>query len=565
MTRFSILFLLLTTCAVTAWSQTNVSVEKKKIEILHADGLKKVAGQPVRKLVGNVRMKQGDVYMDCDSAFFYEDRNAVDAFGNVHITQDQLNIYADSLKYNGDDKIADLYGNVRLIEPRMTLTTKRLTYNMVTKTAVYRNGGHVVSEGTDLVSNVGYYYSETEIAYFRYNVKLVNPNYTLECDTLGYDLNREISYFYGPTYITTPDSKIYCESGWYNGKTEISSFGKNTILDSPPQILYADSLYYEKKRGYGEAYHKFTWVDTNQNIILTGGKAIFFELNDSIIATQKPLLTYLLDGDSLHIAADTLISHIAAPVAAPIDTTIALRVDSMSIDTLGNDTLAIQTDTTKQRELFAFHNVRLYKSDMQGACDSLLYSFADSTIRMYRKPILWGDNSQMTGDTIYLYMANNKMDRVELFPNGFIINESFPKLYDQIKGRHIWGYFKDGTLDNMHVVGNGESVYYGKDSRSAYLGINKAVCSEMWIYLKDDKVNRIKFYTKPQATFHPIQLVNPETFKLENFNWRYDKRPKSKEDLLKDPEPEPIQEPSSEATGKSKTGKMKVSEEPPTP
>jgi len=385
-------------------------------------------------------------------------------------------------------------------------------------------------------------------------------------------MDSEISYFYGPTYITTDKSKIYCETGWYNGKTEVSSFGKNTILDNPPQILYTDSLYYEKKVGYGEAYYKFTWVDTSENIILSGGKAIFFELNDSITATEKPLLTYLMDGDSLHIASDTLISRKSLPVASKPDTLATAAVDTLNaavkdsalisltvvdtllgtikdttalseqpvLDTLTTDKVLAKdkVDTTGHRELYAFHNVRMYKSDMQGACDSLVYTFKDSTIRMYRQPILWGDDSQMTGDTIYLYMADNQMDRVELFPNGFIINESFPKLYDQIKGRFITGYFKDGDLDNMHVVGNGESVYYGKDSRSAYLGINKAVCSEMWIYLNESKVSRIKFYTKPTATFHPIQLVNPESFKLENFNWRYDKRPKNKEDLLKDPEPE---------------------------
>ena len=145
--------------------------DKKKIEILGADVLTTgtVNGEKVRKLIGNVKMKQDDVYMDCDSAYFFTNRNATDAFGNVYIHQQDLQIYADSLKYNGDDRIADLYGNVRLIEPRMNLTTKRLTYNMVTKTAKYSKGGHILNDETDLVSEVGYYNSETHIAFFRYN------------------------------------------------------------------------------------------------------------------------------------------------------------------------------------------------------------------------------------------------------------------------------------------------------------------------------------------------------------------------------------------------------------
>lgn len=205
-----------------------VAQEKKKIEILGADILTKgnVRGENVRKLIGSVKMKQGDVYMDCDSAYFYADRNAVDAFGHVYIHQGDLQIYSDSLKYNGDERIADLYGNVRLLEPRMELTTKKLTYNLNTKTAKYSNGGHVISEGTDLVSRIGYYYSENKMAYFRYGVKLVNPNYTLECDTLGYNMEREISYFLAQLRLLPTRVKYIAKAAGTTAKLKYQISGK---------------------------------------------------------------------------------------------------------------------------------------------------------------------------------------------------------------------------------------------------------------------------------------------------------------------------------------------------
>ena len=89
--------------------------EKKKIDILNTDlltGKTTADGEELKKLIGNVKMKQDDVYMDCDSAYFFVNRNAVDAFSNVYIRQGDSNIYADSLKYNGDTRIADLYGNL---------------------------------------------------------------------------------------------------------------------------------------------------------------------------------------------------------------------------------------------------------------------------------------------------------------------------------------------------------------------------------------------------------------------------------------------------------------------
>lgn len=455
----------------------------------------------VRKLLGNVKMRQGDVLMDCDSAYFYTKRNAVDAFGNVHITQgDDLNIYSDSLKYNGDDKLADLYSNVKLVEPRMTLTTERLTYNMQTKQAKYAQGGHVVGTDMDLVSERGYYYSESKMAYFRDNVEVVGSDYKLSADTLGYHVDTETSYFYGPTDITTSNNNIYCESGWYATQTGKSLFGENTILYDNPQILYADSLYYDQKKGYGEAYKDFVWKDTSMNILLSGREATFYREDQRIFATDSAMLTYIMDGDSLFMVADTLRSI---------------------------------KDTNDIREFTAYYDVRIYKSDLQGLCDSLFFSYKDSIIRMYDDPVLWSDQNQLTGDTIFMTLQNNALHSVELFENGFIISKSSQGgLYDQIKGRRIYGYFVDAKLDRMHAVGNGETIYYGKDARTRYIGVNKAVCSDMWIYVKNNRVARINFLNEPVAKFSPIQTINPSNFLLADFLWREDERPMSKKGLF---------------------------------
>lgn len=455
----------------------------------------------VRKLLGNVKMRQGDVIMDCDSAYFYSNRNAVDAFGNVHIVQgDSLDIYADSLKYNGDEKIADLYDNVKLIEPRMTLTTKRLTYNMVTKQAKYAQGGHVIGSDMDLISKRGYYYSESRMAYFRDSVVVIGADYDLIADTLGYNLDNETSYFYGPTDIKTTNNTIYCESGWYATKTGKSIFGRNTILYDGPQVLYADSLYYDQKTGLGKAYKDFVWKDTSMNILLSGREAIFQKEDQRIFATDSAMLTYIMNGDSLFMVADTLRS---------------------------------MKDTNDIREFVAYYDVRIYKSDLQGLCDSLFFSYKDSMIRMYDEPILWSDANQLTGDTILMTLKNNTLDAVELFENGFIISKSAEGgLYDQIKGRHIFGYFVDGKMDRMHAVGNGETIYYGKDARTAYIGANKAVSSDMWIYVRNNRVARINFLKEPVAKFTPIQQLNPKNFLLADFLWREDERPLSKADLF---------------------------------
>ena len=198
------------------------------------------------------------------------------------------------------------------------------------------------------------------------------------------------------------------------------------------------------------------------------------------------------------------------------------------------DTLKSLEDSIEHyTEFLAYPDVKIFKKNLQGICDSLAFSFRDSTIVMYQEPVLWNEVNQLTGDTITITLHNEKLDRFELYDNGFIANQAHGEgLFNQIKGRHILGYFKDKQLDRMLVKGNGESIYYGTDDDDSFIGVNKAMCSNMWIYLKHEQVSRINFLTKPDATFFPIQSVRPSEFLLEGFDWKIGMRPLSKNDLF---------------------------------
>jgi hypothetical protein len=189
-----------------------------------------------------------------------------------------------------------------------------------------------------------------------------------------------------------------------------------------------------------------------------------------------------------------------------------------------------ETDTV--RNFFAYHHARMFMKDMQGVADSMFYSFADSTFRMYYKPVIWNDNTQISGDTIYLFTKNNKADRFSIYKSGFIISPSGPKYYDQIKGVNIFGYFENDELHKMDVVNNTESLYYGKDEKDKYIGNNKALSSRIAIYFKDKKIEKIVFIKKPEAVFTPMKMLKKDQYYLKDFNWQIDRKPKSREELM---------------------------------
>ncbi len=481
-----------------------IAQKSQPINLINADELEysEAGGVKVRKLTGNVQLQQNDVTLFCNQANQLLEQNVVDATGDVRIRQsDTINVYGNTLHYDGNTKLANLKGNVRLTDGHMVLTTEELDYDVNTRIATYLQGGKMVGDSAVLTSKHGYFYSNTSDMYFKRDVKLVHPDYTLNTDTLRFNTRERTAYFVSPTFIHSDSFDVYCEGGYYNTHRDIAQFEKNAELKTKVQSLKADTIYYERLTGYGLARSHVRWADTTAKVFMRGEYAKYNQHSEQLLATKKALLITVIDNDSLFLTADTLFSF---------------------KDSAGNF-----------RRLFAYHHVRLFKSDMQGVCDSVAFNFRDSTFRLYRKPVLWVDNNQLKSDTIYVLLKNQKIDRMNMLQNAFAVNLADSGKFNQARGKNMYGFFKKNALDHMEVIGNGESIYYAKDEKGGYIGVNKAVCSNMVLYFDTaKKIDRIYFITQPDATLYPLPDFPPEERKLKNFIWLEMLRPKSKQDLM---------------------------------
>jgi hypothetical protein len=183
--------------------------------------------------------------------------------------------------------------------------------------------------------------------------------------------------------------------------------------------------------------------------------------------------------------------------------------------------------------IMAYHNAKIFKSDLQAKADSMFFSYSDSTVRCYVNPMVWAQGSQLTGDTVYLQMKNKKLDNMLLQHNSFIVNteDADSTNFNQIKGKVITGYFKDNKLNNMFVDGNAESVYYLKED-SAYSGLNHMISSRLRILLKDNKLSNISAIRTIEASITPMEDLQEEDRVLKGFIWKPRDRPKSKEEII---------------------------------
>jgi lipopolysaccharide export system protein LptA len=504
-------FLLLLTCSAA------IAQQGKLINLKHADKLIGDKAKGYQRLIGNVQFEHQGMLMNCDSAHFFMEENKLDAFGHVFIQQgDSLRLWSDLLTYDGNTRIAVASKNVRLVEADMTLTCDAITYDTKLRYGYYNTGGRIVNKDNVLTSQNGSYFSEGKILAFRYNVVLKNPQYEMKCDTLRYLPGPKIAYFLGPTTIrsTTNKNYIYCENGFYDTYHDIAQFEEKAFIVSQTQTLRGDSLWYDRKNGIGKAFGKIEIRDTTQNILILGMYAEHYEKTETSLITGNAVLVQKFETDSLYLHADTLKS-------------ITVRPKDEKGKTNYNDSLA-------DKIVYGFHHVAFYKSDMQGRCDSLVWTSADSTMQLFGAPVLWSEESQLTAEKMEIIITEGKIHRLDMHMNCFIISKEDSLKYNQIKGKEMTGFFSGNELRKIHVDGNGQTLYYAQ-SEKEYIGINRADCSRLTIYLNNEKVESISFYNQPEAQLYPPGDLAPSEALLKDFKWRGTERPLRVKDIFRHP------------------------------
>lgn len=493
------LFLL---CLLFILTISSYSQERKKIRLIQADEAvyDKTLGADVQRIIGNAVFEHEGAYLYCDSAHLNNSNNSVKAYSRVHIkSSDTLHLYGDSIYYNGETKIAEVFDNVKLIDNKTVLTTDKLFFDRNTGIASYNTWGHIVNEDNTLDSKRGYYHTNTKDFFFRTDVVMINPDYKMNCDTLEYNTQSKISKFRGPTTIKGEDTDIYAENGWYNTDTDIAEFNKNSRVANGDQVLTGDSLYYERTNGFGEAFSNIRVIDTVQDVIIYGNYARYVKTLGYTMITKDPVAHLIDENDTLFMHSDTM--------RATFDS----------------------AETTK--ELFAYYHMKFYKSNIQGMADSLIYSFADSTLRMHKQPVLWTEKNQMTADSIYVLTGKETVKKLFLYNSAFLVSKDTTG-YNQIKGREMIGDFADNDLVSLKVIGNAETIYWVREEDGTLTGINKAFSSNMRIGLRDRKIRTITYLEKPTATLYPEKELSPADMLLQNFRWFGEQRPESKYDIF---------------------------------
>lgn len=602
---------------------------------------------------GNFILQHGEsTTIFADSGEYRSDIKIAELFSNVSLLNGQQKLFTEKMSYNANTKIAtyltgatltndttfltsvrgyfntetnDIFfkDNVVIVNPDFTLRTDTLKYQASSEVATFLAPTLIAQDSARIYTEAGFYNIKEKQASFTKNpqylkgdrkawakvmrydgslkeVTLISEAYIEDSTSLAiaelivHSELTEVTVLEGNAFIRDGDRTIRGDRIIYDARNGTYSTIGRTHIEDGSQTLDALQVDYDKKKDIAIVVGQVVWTDTVEKLTVVCEYAEHSKKRNFIKASGgkygRPLMIKVIDGDSLYLSADTLLSsEIVAEDSLEMRDSLALSSgelpdsaaisevkmpDTDSLPAAVEDTLSdkkvsplfplepeaantlhpespeppnLLSDSTNienpveigaeeeekpPRLILAYRDVRIFKSNLQAICDSLSYSSLDSLFRLFRQPLIWSDTSQFSADTVNIQLANDKIDRIFLRQNSFIINTPDEVFFNQIKGKNSTAFFENSNLRRVRVSGNAESVYYALDDDRAYMGVNKAICSEMLIEFGDNKVEGIHFYTEPKATLLPMKKADHEQLKMQGFNWQIEKQPRSVEDLL---------------------------------
>lgn len=520
--KFFFFIILLTFSATQGWGQKGKKPSNLVIEYTDFIDMNQTEVPGAIVLTGNVRVWHDGVRITCNKAYHFKDENYIKAFGNVQMNQgDTIFMNSRYAEYNGNRKFAYATGNVSMRSPEMTLTTDTINFDRTIQQAYYNSYGKIVNGENTLTSKSGRYFMNQKKYQFTTAVVLTNPKYVLKSNHLDYYTNSGHSYVFGPSTITSKEDYIYTEKGFYDTKKNLANLYTNSYIKYGTRLIKADEIFYDRNKSFSKGINNVSVTDTVEKFRATGHYAEVYRAKDSIYFTKHALVSTVAENDSVFTHARKIII----------------------------------TGKPGFRIIRGFNDARIYKSDMSGKCDSIHSDEAKGLTQLIRRPVVWNGVNQMTGEVIHL-ISNNKtkqLDSLKVLNNAFIIQkDTLGTGYTQVKGKNLYGKFRDNKLYEVDLIGNAEKLVFMYDKQELF-GIDKGAGSRIHLELADNKITTATLFRKIDSKIYPDKELPENVRKLRGFEWRGDEMIKSKEDIFP-PEEKALHE---EIVNKSNKAKLK--------
>lgn len=544
--------------------------------------LQEIDGVSYRKFIGPARFLHNDTYLLCDTALWNVNTNRINAIGHVQIIQENTILMSDEIEYIVDENLAQFRGNVvELFDKEGNiLKTRHLDYNTKDSIAVFYNGGALKNADGNLIESInGSYHSKEKLFSFSDNVQMFTDSVFVKSDEADYRTDLNKAFFGRGTTAWQGENILYADSGDYDRNNDIFVFDKNSYVLTPEQEIWSDTLTYFRRSGIADLYHNIQILDTVQSAICLGDRGNYRPSPMEVIMTREPALAvYTVENgvkDTLFVSADTLkyytvrygdidTNEIALarerkrlaemdplaveekpagkqdPAMLPEKDTTVIGAENILSGKEGTDSVSVVSavdslalspvspppaDTAQIAYIRMFHHVKMYRSDLQGLCDSLVYTGLDSITRFYKDPVMWNDvKNQFVSDSMQAIIKNRALNKVNLISNAFIATQEDSIHFNQVKSTEMTAFFRDNDLYRFDALGGASAIFYLEED-SVITIMNQKESKILSASIQERKLQRVKYVEQIKSDAYPIYNLPLSDQRLRDFNWRGDERP----------------------------------------
>lgn len=483
-------------------------------------------------------------------------------------------------EYSPGTKNADFYHDVKLVNNKdgFIMLTDTLHYNTDTHIARIESLTEIQGDNDTIVTNRGLYNTQVGNAELLTRSMIIhrdsnNNVTTLEGDSILYDKQTRISRAYMfrdplkhslPMVLTDTAHKLTLIGGFgiYNDSTREALACQYPLLMEYSQqdtlFLRADTIKTFIVTAMVSANRRWTpsgFPEKDGKPIIMGDStgiwidSIFFSLIAPLVDMPMRLLHAALPpkeqktppvkekvaaNDSISPA--TVLDSVAVRTdsVAVMTDSVAMTTDSMTGATdfveVRTDSVAIRTDSVPKypkdfHVALAYYRARFFKKDIQGVADSIVFVEQDSMMYMFRKPIVWSGERQVTGNRIDVHFNDSTTDWALLPEYGFMSEYIDEDFYNQLTGKTMLATFANQTLKRLDVSGNVETIFLPQESDSTFNRMINAESSFLTIELDSGKIDKMKMWPEVSGTVTPLFLVKNSQKYLQKFHWWSSIRP----------------------------------------
>lgn len=530
---------------------------------------------------------QKDNLMESDMGIYDADRKEVKFLHNVAMRNEDYVIKTDSVSYNLDTEIVTFLTKTDIWDhDRDFLTADRGNYHRSSQTYIFTQNAYALTPDQELWSDTMRYISPLREVFMEGNIQIIdtaqkiiafgdwgfyndstkNAILTRLPSILGYEAKGDTAYmradsifmFSYPPGQSKIEDKHQESADMLNERVEeIRNNLDSLAQDSLPRVdstAVADSIRMLNPEDSLQNPAIDTLISIKEKVeieeqivkdsIVIDKEQVKIKEKESTKAQKKrrrkkeKITEQIIDTTTHAPKQATLPDSLPKP---KIDSLITHKADSLDkkIVTADSTMLAGTTKDKKEkndsleRVIKAYHNVRLFRKDIQGICDSTISFSVDSTMNMFGYPILWNEENQLSADQIDVYSKDGEIDWADFIGSPFIIQQVDSTAFNQASGRKLNAFFKSNELESTYMSGNVMNYYYYQDEKGRIEAFTTVTAPDMTMFFKNREPVKLKYEGAYEFAIYPIKKIPADQpTRLEGFNWQPEKRPANKEEIM---------------------------------